>query len=672
MARQKEEPLVKLEAVVVWRGEDREGNIVCLEGRSKQQPTAQLLCYDAVVAHEGTLSQWRDEFFEVSSHELGIYATGNTRAAALRNFARLLYDYKQKRYQKEGTSNLSLIELASIEEILAMIDVAVANKETNKIRMLLQEVTRKEQRAMREEDWGFTEKIPDSYRNLARSLGIYDGFTKLVQKHGLGPFWGMYYGYGDEADELDSSASLVANVAPDGADKSGEEPPPQPAAPLFEMAKDSLGEPGEDEPGDEIIQPTPINCLKVGQTESAPLQNRTTLTFDLAIVEIKDILPATGLDQMRNRGRWASNYQITEMAKNLIPDKLLNPTRNELYDGTPIITAAGNCNSGNGRTMALLAAYTQSQQYPGSGAAYKAALVEMYPQAADFEYPVLVRMLRSSDIPLGYYKGKSYIASAQEIEISREANCSPLLSLSPAELAKKDAAILREHNVFFNFSQGRGPDHEDNKIAYGVFKRCLTPNELNALVNANGTAGRQLIERIKNACLYQVFQGESADKLFCCFAEDTETGIRNLEKAIQESLALFLRVIELFQTNNLPKEYDLFTLITDTTVQYRDYKRLGVNISILNGQGSLLEEENPAQAALLQFFDKNMTKSKKLRVFFLHYCDFCIKNQTDLNTASMFDLPTYPTPLELVEKFIALTNADEESGYKLWDEAGLT
>lgn len=129
--------------------------------------------------------------------------------------------------------------------------------------------------------------------------------------------------------------------------------------------------------------------------------------------------------QPRNRGKAASELQITNIAANMNP-RLLGESASTT-DGAPIVSPEGVVESGNGRTMAIMRAYRRGM---GSAKSYRDWLAAQGYDVAGMRAPVLVR------------ERVTPMSQQELIEYTRESNARTTMQMSPEEQARTDADLV--------------------------------------------------------------------------------------------------------------------------------------------------------------------------------------------------------------------------------------
>jgi len=373
--------------------------------------------------------------------------------------------------------------------------------------------------------------------------------------------------------------------------------------------------------------------------EKPDTTNRKTMAFgtdpskryemEYELVDLNDLVPSNtpkgGINpaystelQPRDRSRQASQNQIDNVAKNLVPESLTWDFH-QLDKGPPIIGKDDNMvESGNGRTLALQRA---KEMYPESWQNYQESLKSKLGEYGfgendlqGIENPVLVRR-RKSDV--------------DRAKFAQEANFSSVLTMSPLEQAKVDAGNLKDSSLFnMDVREGESIDQALRATRNSNFVReflgGLPETERAQLVRANGTLNQRGLHRMKAAVFTKVFPGEAGERIADTFLEGLDSTTKNFEKSIVNVLPKLAQAEGLIRSgqrpnvcimNDVSKSIDMLARLRENGVNVGDYLR----------QGSLFERElTPRQEMLLGRFDKIGRSTVAIRDFFNSYADAVI------------------------------------------------
>lgn len=321
--------------------------------------------------------------------------------------------------------------------------------------------------------------------------------------------------------------------------------------------------------------------------------------------------------QPRQRSRAASQRQIEQAAKKLVPEALLWDFR-ALDKGAPIVGDDLQVESGNGRALALRRA---RQAHPEQWANYQEALRGQLAAAglsdsdlAGVESPVLVR--------------ERVTPVADRAAFAREANAPPVLQMSTLETAIVDstrisAALAGSLAVREGQSIDQALRSRANEAFVRGFVGTLSENEAALLQRKDGTLAQAGIRRIKAALFVRTFEGESGERLAETFLEALDSDIKNFETGLSASLPVLARAenkiaagdraADLSIANDLSKSLDMLSRLRESdTITVQEY----VEQSTL----AMIERETtPFQDELLLYFDEIGRSPKKIREFLESY-----------------------------------------------------
>jgi hypothetical protein len=225
--------------------------------------------------------------------------------------------------------------------------------------------------------------------------------------------------------------------------------------------------------------------------------------------------------QPRDRSRAASELQVSQMTKNLQPERL-GPSHSA-GEGAPIVGPDGVVESGNARTMAILRAHAESGD---SSAAYRQYLESQGFNTSGIPDPVLVRR-RTSDL-----------APADRARFTEEANASPTLSMSASERAASDAKRIPDGALEL-LRSGEIGGAENRDFVRAFLRSVPERGEEGALVTNNGRLSLDGTRRIQNALLQA---GYGDGHLVARLAESGDDSIRGLGHALTDVAGEFAKL----------------------------------------------------------------------------------------------------------------------------------
>lgn len=337
--------------------------------------------------------------------------------------------------------------------------------------------------------------------------------------------------------------------------------------------------------------------------------------------------------QPRARDRAASQAQIDNVARNLVPESLLWDFH-ALDKGAPIVGEDGMVESGNGRSLALLRA---KELYPERWQAYQdtlqRSLGEYGLNAADvegIEDPVLVRVRADGGIDRAAF--------------TKEANSAAVLGMSPLEQAAQDAKMLNENSLTnLTVKEGQSIDEALRAPANQSFVKSfvgeLPQNERAVVMRSDGTLNRMGIWRLKAALFRKVFPGDAGERLADTFLESLDSNIKNFENAVGDIMPKLARAESLIASGqrgpglsmagDFAKSIDMLARLKETGMPVAHYLR----------QTTLFQRElTPRQEQLLGRLDTVSRSRKDIREMFERYAD-AVVNAPDPRQGGMFGAP---------------------------------
>jgi phage portal protein BeeE len=367
--------------------------------------------------------------------------------------------------------------------------------------------------------------------------------------------------------------------------------------------------------------------------------------------------------QPRDRSRAASQAQIDAVARGLNPD-VVAMDFHRIDAGSPIVDAAGNVLSGNGRTLALQRA---ADLHPDRYAAYKETLKarakELGIDPADVDRlrrPLLVRELLGEDDPAAF---------------AREANTSQTLRMSPLEQARVDAQVLRDRDVLrLGVKDDQGIDaalrDRDNAPFVQAFLATVPDNERATLLTRNGDLNQMGLYRMKAALYSKVFPGEAGERMAESMLESLDPSLKNVQNGIAGALPAVARARALMASGDRDQELDLMDDMAraiDVLARIKDNPALTANtpadklVQKYLAQGSLFDRElTPDQERLLVHIDQIARRPTAVRDLLARYADL-VEESTPTGQGDMFGGSTRMTRQELLDRLLGGAVASEPS-----------
>ena len=325
--------------------------------------------------------------------------------------------------------------------------------------------------------------------------------------------------------------------------------------------------------------------------------------------------------QPRDRTRQASVLQISKISNDLQPARLTDSGLTS--HGAPIIGRDFVVESGNGRTISIVKAYTD-----GKADNYRQFLLDnadaygFKPEfIARFKRPVLVRMR---------------LTEVDRAQFARDSNASDLQSMSAAETAWVDAEqITPQMMAMFRPADSGNLTSADNKPFVDRFLKQIGDSGAAGLYTADGRPTRQMVDRMQNAIFAKAYRSE---RLVALVAEETDPEIRNILSALNYAAADFVEMQQLSadvhqgvtdsmangierSLNAKPEDKDniateALNALVAATELIRQAKTSGQSLNELLSQSSLFGDNNPVSEALAAFIAANNRSSKRLSFAF--------------------------------------------------------
>jgi hypothetical protein len=338
------------------------------------------------------------------------------------------------------------------------------------------------------------------------------------------------------------------------------------------------------------------------------------------LVEASDLITSNTLDgkvngaypqelQPRDRTRAASIMQITKLSKSLRPVQLADSGLSS--HGAPIVGSDRVVESGNGRSMAIIKAYSD-----GNADKYRQYLddnAELYgfkkSDVQGMKQPVLVRV-RLDDV--------------DRLQFTKDSNISDLQAMSPVEQARVDAENLDEKTMaLFSPSESGDLLSASNMPFIQAFMAHLGSEQAAGYMTADGRPTKQIIDRIQGAIFAKAYQNE---KLLRLSVEEPDPEIRNVLTALNSAAPDFISMKYLSgeahkqTTDTIAGGADLvdsldeqaLSALVDATTLVRSAKTSGQNIEEYLSQQGLFGDNDPAAEALARFIANNNRSAKRM------------------------------------------------------------
>lgn len=266
----------------------------------------------------------------------------------------------------------------------------------------------------------------------------------------------------------------------------------------------------------------------------------TRIEVEYEVVDASLLTRASGELQPRDRSRAASDAQITQMAAELDPARLMPSA--EADRGAPIVGADNVVESGNGRVAAI------KKAAPDRKAAYRAAITE-----AGFEVP------EGMADPVLIARRTSELSDAARIDFVNDANTSAIARMSATEQAAQDARALSSH-AMAQYTPGKAISAPENTTFSRAFLANLPANERAALTTAEGRLNLDGERRLKQALFARAY---GAPDLIAKHAEASDPAMRSLIDALAEAAPAWSALRADIEAGLIKPEMDLTDHLLD-------------------------------------------------------------------------------------------------------------
>lgn len=313
--------------------------------------------------------------------------------------------------------------------------------------------------------------------------------------------------------------------------------------------------------------------------------------------------------QPRDRTRKSSVMQIMNMSKNLRPAQLTDSGLSS--HGAPIVGPDLVVESGNGRTLSLIRAYSE-----GTAEQYRQYLVDnaaLYGLKEDkvkgMRQPIMVRV-RLDDV--------------DRAQFARDSNLSDLQGMAPTEVARVDAEQI-DDKMMALFSPSEGGDllAASNRGFVQSFLAKMGAEQAAGYLTADGRPTKQVVDRIQAAIFAKAYKSESLLRLA---VEEPDPEIRNILTALNVAAPSFVQMGYLSgeahkqaadtigdsATMNKNLDDTALSALVDATTAVREAKAAGQDVREYLSQQSLFGETSPETATLAKFIADNNRSSKRM------------------------------------------------------------
>ena len=298
--------------------------------------------------------------------------------------------------------------------------------------------------------------------------------------------------------------------------------------------------------------------------------------------------------QPRDRTRASGMLQVDKMSKELNPRRLADSA--EAQNGAPIVRNDGVVIGGNGRVLAVKAAYED-----GFGTNYETFLRE---NAAKYGIegelppnPVLIRIADNVD---------NFEKLAQTLNETATA------TYSATEYSMADAnKMVNILDLFIPNDDGRINTSDNRAFISAFVKQVIPETERGGAITKTGELSQTGLSRARNA----IFAAAYGDpELSAKLSEYTDDSTKILTNALLNTAPNALYIKTGMENGSL---YNI-NIIEDVIQAARLYeyaKSRDYSISEIINQASVLEEYSPETQAIASFMEANKRSAKQIRLF---------------------------------------------------------
>lgn len=343
-----------------------------------------------------------------------------------------------------------------------------------------------------------------------------------------------------------------------------------------------------------------------GDEDTTYTNNNQPIQFNYAIVPAESLItsndryggenPAYPQElQPRDRSRVASQLQIEQMSKNLNPRRLTASA--EAQNGAPIVRPDGVVVSGNGRALAISAAYDS-----GSGQIYSDYLQKNADRlfgvsGALPDNPVLIRVpTENQDWP----------------SLARQLNETTTATFSATENAMTDAQKMGDIlDLFVANDEGNLNTAANSNFRNQFIERVVPQAERGNMITPTGSLSLNGLERVQNAIFAAAYNDPA---LSARLSEIPDADAKNVTNALVNTAPNALvtkRNIE----NGTSFDLNFVDDVVQATQLYAYVKSTGQPMADYLAQTSLTNDYSAEAEAIAQFMEANKASAKKMTDF---------------------------------------------------------
>ncbi len=343
--------------------------------------------------------------------------------------------------------------------------------------------------------------------------------------------------------------------------------------------------------------------------------------------------------QPRARNRKQAQVQVSNIAKNPIPEKLADSPDTDR--GAPIVN--GNIvESGNGRTIGLQEAYRT-----GGAGKYKQYLLDNA-QALGFT-PEQINNMKA---PILVRHRVTPMTDEELVQFTVDSNSDAGLSQSPAEAAQADASLLTDDDMkMLSVPENGNVLSPENSVFIQTFAKSIGNNEIAKYKQADGQWNSQFAARVNNAIFAK---GYDNPQLLADMAESTTQESKNLINALMNVSA------KLAETKSFNKHAgtELSNAFSDAASLIIKSRQNNTSVKQEAGQGDLLSGNIPTHIKNLAIaLESNIRSGKKMTAILDGIASEVLLTASNANQNDIFS--GEPQPINVKG---AIENATQNNG----------
>lgn len=290
--------------------------------------------------------------------------------------------------------------------------------------------------------------------------------------------------------------------------------------------------------------------------------------------------------QPRDRGGKAARDQVYDMAARLEPERL-GPSP-EANSGAPIVGPDNVIESGNGRTMAIRAAYDMGGE---RAAAYRAWLERNGYETTGMEQPVLVA------------RRTSPMSEAERADFAHAANGSASLRMNAVEQALSDARHISGDLVDL-LQRGMVDSAANRDFIRGLVAK-MPAGERGGMVTATGQLSQSGVRRVQAALVARAY----GDPGVVARAFDhAEPNIKQIAAALVEAAPEWIKMREAVARGEVAAGHDITDAVMTAVKTIMRARDEGEPVSRALAQGDFFASDTSGLAARLFFKDGSLTR----------------------------------------------------------------